>query len=559
MIPADSYQDQFGDSPASARSRARVLVIPILLLLGITALAFLNFVSGLKFQFGFPEELALVAAVTAVVFTLLAAFRSTGVFGQGWVFISLGSLAWAGGISTANDSQTLAPMIDIGFYLISVLAFALAAISFCRVNDDAESHFLRFFKHLPAVVAFSTVVWTLLIGSNVDSFGELSMKQTEVLVRGIGTVIVLTAVSTSLLGGMASGRRWASRVTLAAVGLLSLTESLWNGQSDAHFGMSATTLELICTVCFGLIACSALWIIARGEQQSGAESEKSGRSNTIRADLYQQFGALALLIVLSAVVQIMDQSAPYSELIADVGALVILVFIVARQSLAIRDERILESHIGELSEQLDSLVSQVGRDPLTGLLNHRAVHERLDLELVGGRASGESVAIALIDVDNFKTVNDTLGHQAGDRVLRAVSTILVSACRGTDVAARYAGDEFMLILPGLDERHAGSVCERIAAEVRRLNSDLHLGGGVLVTLSIGVAVTHSCERNVVQNVAIADAAMYDAKESGKNQVVVVNADTLQISPSPSSGPSVDQLMAESRGLFEWERDGVLAG
>jgi diguanylate cyclase (GGDEF)-like protein len=193
----------------------------------------------------------------------------------------------------------------------------------------------------------------------------------------------------------------------------------------------------------------------------------------------------------------------------------------------------------------------VGRDPLTGLLNHRAVHERIDYELASGRASGEPVAVVLIDVDNFKTVNDTLGHQSGDRVLRAVSSILHAACRATDVAARYAGDEFMLVLPGLNESHAGSVCARIAQEVRRVNDDLQLGQGVIVSLSVGVAVTHGCQRSVAQTVAIADAAMYDAKEAGKNRIVVVNADTLVISDTPAPARTPDQLMADSRALFTW--------
>jgi diguanylate cyclase (GGDEF)-like protein len=193
---------------------------------------------------------------------------------------------------------------------------------------------------------------------------------------------------------------------------------------------------------------------------------------------------------------------------------------------------------------------QVGRDPLTGLLNHRAVHERLDHELANGRASGLPVAVVLIDVDNFKTVNDTFGHQAGDRVLRAIAGILAAASRGSDVAARYAGDEFMLLLPGLDEAHAGSVCNRIADEVRRVNRELNLGEGVRVSLSVGVAVTHRCQRSVSQTVAIADAAMYDAKETGKDQVVVVNADTLVIAEFHDGERPIEAMVAARRAAIQ---------
>jgi predicted signal transduction protein with EAL and GGDEF domain len=92
-----------------------------------------------------------------------------------------------------------------------------------------------------------------------------------------------------------------------------------------------------------------------------------------------------------------------------------------------------------------------------------------------------------------------------------------------------------------------------------VNDDLSLGGGVRVSLSIGVAVTHLCQRSVAQTVAVADAAMYDAKESGKDRVVVVNADTLQISETHAPVPTADQRMAASRALFAWGEQDRRAG
>ena len=559
MNPADLSQMQSGDRSEVTRSHFRILVLSILILLGIGALTLLSLIGRSASRFDFTSDIATTAAVVAAVVTMFASFRSIGEYRQGWIYTALGCIAWGIGFVISSGNPPVTAVFDIGIYLISIAAFVLAALAFGRANGIESYQLAHFVDLLPMILALSIVNWTLEIGPMVESIGELSIDLAESLVHGLGTVTILTVVISGLSSGAASGRGWSRRIVLASVALLTVTASLWNGRSELQFDISTTTYERMSALSFAMVAGSALWSAINGGRQSGTADQASRRRMTVRADHYLQFGALASLILLSAIIRLVDESASYAELMADIGALSILLFIVTRQSLVIRGERLLQTHIGELSEQLDSLVSQVGRDPLTGLLNHRAVHERLDLELVGGRAAGESVAIALIDVDNFKSINDTLGHQAGDHVLRAVSTILVSACRGTDVAARYAGDEFMLILPGLDERHAGSACERIAAEVRRLNNDLHLGGGVLVTLSIGVAVTHSCDRNVVQNIAIADAAMYDAKESGKNQVVVVNADTLEISPSLSSGPTVDQLMAESRGLFEWENDGVLAG
>jgi diguanylate cyclase (GGDEF)-like protein len=256
-------------------------------------------------------------------------------------------------------------------------------------------------------------------------------------------------------------------------------------------------------------------------------------------------------MVLAGGQALFGESVRYGIATTIAAALTMLAVVVTRQSIVLRRDRHLRQEIGELSTQIDGLISQVGRDPLTGLLNHTAIHERIDHELAFGRVNGEPVAVALIDVDNFKSINDSLGHQAGDRVLRAVASVLTAACRGTDVAARYAGDEFMLLLPGLDESNAGVVCVRIAREVRRINDDLNFGQIARVSLSIGVAVTHKCRRSVSQTVAIADAAMYDAKENGKDRVVVVNADTLAITDAQVNPRSLDHTFT-GRHAPSWD-------
>jgi diguanylate cyclase (GGDEF)-like protein len=211
---------------------------------------------------------------------------------------------------------------------------------------------------------------------------------------------------------------------------------------------------------------------------------------------------------------------------AALAGLAVALFAMMWEDAVIERELVLTDEIDTLSERIDGLISQVGRDPLTGLLNRRAFQERLEHELAIGRSAPHPVAIALIDVDNFKGVNDALGHAVGDQLLQAVASVLVGACRASDVAARYAGDEFVMIFPGVEESLAGQVCQRIVESVRTINEQLSSATGVTVTLSVGVAITHKCKRSVAQLVAIADAAMYDAKEAGKDRVVAVDADTL---------------------------------
>ena len=144
-------------------------------------------------------------------------------------------------------------------------------------------------------------------------------------------------------------------------------------------------------------------------------------------------------------------------------------------------------------------------------------------------------------------------------MLQAVASILIGACRTSDVAARYAGDEFVMIFPGVDEQTAGQVSHRIIESVRRINDQLTPATGVHVSLSVGLAVTYRCKRNVAQLVAIADAAMYDAKEGGKDRVIAVDADTLTAAaywgadPAASAAWATRQAQGERRTVSDHVR------
>ena len=151
-------------------------------------------------------------------------------------------------------------------------------------------------------------------------------------------------------------------------------------------------------------------------------------------------------------------------------------------------------------------------DPLTGLLNRRALMERLNRELATMRRTGEPLAFAMIDVDDFKRVNDTLGHAGGDEALKRIAHILSSQTRETDVPARFAGDEFSLVMPRSDE--AG-----IAVVMNRIYSALHAHG---LSCSIGVAFAQAPGEPEAL-IANADSAVYAAKAAGKNCYRVAKA------------------------------------
>ena len=154
------------------------------------------------------------------------------------------------------------------------------------------------------------------------------------------------------------------------------------------------------------------------------------------------------------------------------------------------------------------------RDPLTGFFNHRYLHERLGEEILRAQRSGAPLALLMIDLDDFKLVNDTLGHLFGDEVLRWAAEQIRAALRGSDVAARYGGDEFAVILPDTPAAGAREVGERIVAALHDRPYQAEGRGPVPVGASVGVASFPADGRSAQALIAGADAALYRVKGFG---------------------------------------------
>jgi diguanylate cyclase (GGDEF)-like protein len=162
---------------------------------------------------------------------------------------------------------------------------------------------------------------------------------------------------------------------------------------------------------------------------------------------------------------------------------------------------------------------QAVTDELTGLYNLRHFHETLDSEIERSKRFGTDVGLMLLDIDNFKRVNDTYGHQQGDLVLIEVGRVLRTLSRDIDEPARYGGEEMAVILPQTDAAGAELLAERMRAAVAGIEIDRLDGQGKLqVTASFGVASLPENARDKDALIAEADAALYRAKRSGKNRV-----------------------------------------
>ena len=170
-----------------------------------------------------------------------------------------------------------------------------------------------------------------------------------------------------------------------------------------------------------------------------------------------------------------------------------------------------------LGQQADHLVRLLQVDSLTGLLNRRAFLERLVQERSRALRYAQPLAVLLLDVDSLKTVNDQAGHAAGDAALRAIGTAIRLGLRATDVGCRYGGDEFAVMAPQADEPAALTLAERI----RTLSEAARLPSGLRTTVSVGVACVAAGEPWEVASVLErADRALYQAKRTGRNRVVM---------------------------------------
>ncbi len=177
--------------------------------------------------------------------------------------------------------------------------------------------------------------------------------------------------------------------------------------------------------------------------------------------------------------------------------------------------------VAAIKTREDGLKDTAARDSLTGLYNHARIEEFLELEIKRKRRSGESVTLVMLDIDHFKKVNDTYGHLAGDEVLRGVSRILEKSVRGGDVAGRYGGEEFSVIMDARGDEEVGTFCERIRKDVEG-ESFTSEGVGIAVTASLGWTRMAAEGRGPYDFVRNADRALYRAKETGRNKVLSYN-------------------------------------
>lgn len=173
----------------------------------------------------------------------------------------------------------------------------------------------------------------------------------------------------------------------------------------------------------------------------------------------------------------------------------------------------------DMSQYQEKLKRMAINDSLTGLYNRIYVSSRLQQFFIQSRRYGVDLSLIMIDIDNFKKINDTYGHQAGDQVLQTFARILSANTRDTDIVGRFGGEEFIILLPNTAVGDTEPTLSRLFDSINKTAFPLSCSKEISVTASMGVSSYESSMENSDKLILKADNALYEAKETGKNKWV----------------------------------------
>jgi diguanylate cyclase (GGDEF)-like protein len=463
-----------------------------------------------------------------------------------WLF---GQMAWnAFGIVGSPPDPNLA---DAGWWAFAILV----TLSIVRIPAGTRTlRLIAAVEVLPVFAAGAALTFALLWhDANASALGNAPRMSAFVYPTLYVSAAVL-ALQAMLGGAVTTIRSASARLVLGGIIAQAVAFTMWSEQLlDQRYQAGATVLDPIWVL--GLIAIGAGGALAAARPEPSEETEEPGLRGGI-------LPAVLFLVLLAALVRAYFTDAPDIEAGAlFVGTLFAGGTLVARSTLLeTRLRRLLareraalatladrETELARLNEQL---LEDSRRDPLTGMRNRRALADELPGIEASHIESGESLAVALCDVDHFKAYNDEQGHLAGDQALRAIANTIRGALRAQDLAYRFGGEELLLVLPGAGPEDAAAVAARVRSAVEAAAMPHPSGIGGVVTVSIGLAAGTKGYGGLL---ARADAALYEAKRGGRNRVVsassqpgAAGAEATDGQPEPRATLPLRSMLALSR-------------
>ncbi|WP_421121495.1 putative bifunctional diguanylate cyclase/phosphodiesterase [Aquihabitans daechungensis] len=435
----------------------------------------------------------------------------------GWKLLAASALSWSLGqvvwtyYEVSGAAAPFPSLADVG-YLLAV-PLALGAVWMMSVRSSTSSWMVALLDALIIAGGLLAISWPLVLGPAWDDASSSSIFEFALtLAYPVGDLVVVSAV---LLAIMRTDReRDAIPLLPIALGLimLGLADSIfvWTSMQGTEQAVSLADLGWTAGYLIVLLAAAQYPLpVASGR------AEVHVAPSLRRAALPLTVVSMAWMVRMLLVATDQPEDRFLTVLTVMTVALVLIRFLMTMRENQDLTES-LEEKIGELTAREQQLSHQALHDPLTGLANRRLFSDRVEHALNRSRRTGDLSAVLFIDLDDFKTVNDSLGHAAGDRLLASVAARMSGCVRPGDTVARLGGDEFGILLEEMEgPEHASHVARRI---LESLDVAFPLDGRQVFTrASVGVAVADSTAGYVGADLlSDADVALYAAKGSGKS-------------------------------------------
>ncbi|GLY06384.1 MULTISPECIES: EAL domain-containing protein [Actinoplanes] len=427
-------------------------------------------------------------------------------------------------LAQANNDTGLSPWVGLPL-LLGLLLLMIAFLRLPVARRTAAGWLRALLDGATVAVASGLIFWYLVL--DLAPEGSSLVKRVAAGVLGVGGVLLLVVIGKSAARPASLISPGALRVlTIAPLSAVVGTVLLIAGNDTSRLAFSVLAISLV-----GVALAIAAHVQSRVPAAPAGDDEPlSGRS------LFNLLPVVAVVATAAMVISVSAQEMTARQRTVIIGAVLIAGFVVARQLLSLRENTVALRGIRRQQEELERLALV---DPLSGLRNRTgysmALAQRLD--------HGLPAATVLIDVDDFKMINDTLGPAAGDQLLRRIAERLRDRCADSELPARLGGDEFAVLLP-LDEPAAAE--HSTARLLQTLAEPLRVGDQQLLlhaSAGIAIAVPGETADEVLRN---ADIAMYAAKEAGKASAVLFE-------------PRMRQDMVGHARVAGELRDGILRG
>lgn len=434
----------------------------------------------------------------------------------GVLLFAIGDLIWAYEEIFLNRTTPFPSPAD--FFYLGAFPVVMAGIMLTPVDRQKASSRARIALDGALMTLIATAFsWFFVIGPTIESGGKSLFHTLLSAAYPLCDLLIVACVV--MLWMRVNDPLVAHAFRIIAVGLLFIivADTLFSFIEIQQAYEAAYDIVDISWVIGFVVSCLGILVmqsrrdeVAPMRQPATATSGSQGRSQLIQSLL--PYGLVPLEIPILLYCWFSPENGA-----REIGILVLncmMVGVVAlRQIVSNAETATLQRETMEYARRLEQLATT---DPLTELANHRTLMSTLDQEIERAERYGRHVSILFLDLDHFKTINDSLGHPNGDAVLTEVAHIISTTIRGVDTAGRWGGEEFLIILPEADREAATTIAERVRSSIA--SRTFAIGGGAHITCSIGVATygIDAHDRDLL--VSLADEALYAAKRLGRNQV-----------------------------------------